>query len=161
MILLSGSLRDLRLGRKGERDLLNKGDFTADFRLVWLAVLAIPVGALCALVALVLQRLIGLFTNLFYYHSLRIPTELIAPPTTASGWAALGMIFVPVVGGLIIGLMARYGSGPSAATASRRRWKQSSSARAGCCRGSPCSNPFPRLSPSARAARSVPKVRSS
>ena len=33
------------------------------------------VGALCALVAVVLQRLIGLFTNIFYYHSFHIPTN--------------------------------------------------------------------------------------
>jgi H+/Cl- antiporter ClcA len=87
-----------------------KGDFTADLRLVWIAFLAIPVGALCAVVALVLQRLIGFFTNVFYYHSLVIPNHLVQPPTDASGWAAVGMIFVPVVGGLIIGFMARYGS---------------------------------------------------
>ena len=33
-----------------------------------------------------------------------------APPVDVTGWAAIGMIFIPVVGGLIIGLMARYGS---------------------------------------------------
>jgi CIC family chloride channel protein len=90
--------------------LLNKGDFTATVRLIWLSGLAIPVGALCAVVALVLQRLIGLFTNIFYYHSFAIPSGLVAPPVDVSGWAAVGMIFVPVVGGLIIGFMARYGS---------------------------------------------------
>jgi CIC family chloride channel protein len=72
--------------------------------------LAIPVGVLCAFVALVLQRLIGFFTNIFYYHSLTIPQELVSPPLDAAGWAAVTMIFVPAVGGLIIGLMARYGS---------------------------------------------------
>jgi H+/Cl- antiporter ClcA len=90
--------------------MLNKGDFTADFRLIWLSTLAVPVGALCAVVALVLQRLIGFFTNYFYYHSLTIPNELVAPPVNVTGWAAIGMIFVPVVGGLIIGFMAKYGS---------------------------------------------------
>jgi len=89
---------------------LNKGDFTADLRLVWLAALAVPTGALCGLVALVLQRLIGLFTNLFYYQSLTVPHELISPPTDVHGWVAVALILVPVVGGLIIGLMARYGS---------------------------------------------------
>jgi CIC family chloride channel protein len=89
---------------------LTKGDFTADFRLVWLAALAVPVGIFCALVALVLQRLIGLFTNLFYYHVFTVPNELVSPPTDTTGWAAVGMILIPVVGGLIIGLMARYGS---------------------------------------------------
>jgi chloride channel protein, CIC family len=87
-----------------------KGDFTADVRLVWIAAIAVPVGASCAIVALVLQRLIGFFTNVFYYHSLAIPEKLIGPPTDVAGWAAIGMIFVPVVGGLVIGFMARYGS---------------------------------------------------
>jgi H+/Cl- antiporter ClcA len=103
----------VRIGRprkKVDPGMLNKGDFTADFRLIWLSTLAIPVGALCALVALVLQRLIGFFTNFFYYHSLTIPNELVAPPVDVTGWAAIGMIFVPVVGGLIIGFMAKYGS---------------------------------------------------
>jgi chloride channel protein, CIC family len=90
-----------------------KGDFTADFRLVWLSTLAIPVGALCAVVAFVLQRLIAFFTNLFYlyhFHHLGFPTSLIDPPTQWSGWEIVPMILVPVLGGLIVGLMARYGS---------------------------------------------------
>ena len=88
----------------------NKGDFTANSRLIWISGLAIPVGALCAVVAVVLQRLIGLFTNIFYFRTFAIPDELVSPPLDATGWAAIAMIFVPVVGGLIIGLMARYGS---------------------------------------------------
>ncbi|HEX4150365.1 MAG TPA: chloride channel protein, partial [Pirellulales bacterium] len=85
----------------------NRGDFTADLRLVWLSALAIPVGGLCALVALLLQRLIALFTNIFYYQSFSIPEHLISPAENQLGlWA----ILVPVLGGLIIGLMARYGS---------------------------------------------------
>ncbi|HZU35867.1 MAG TPA: chloride channel protein [Gemmataceae bacterium] len=87
-----------------------KGDFTADLRLVWLSLLAIPVGGLCAVVALVLQRLIAFFTGLFYYHTISIPRTLIDPPLHVSGWAIVWFILVPVVGGLIIGLMARYGS---------------------------------------------------
>src|SRR5579871_6681652 len=105
------SSKDGRLPGTGSRQkVLNKGDFTADLRLVWLAALAVPTGALCGLVALVLQRLIGLFTNLFYYQSLTVPHELISPPTDVHGWVAVALILVPVVGGLIIGLMARYGS---------------------------------------------------
>jgi H+/Cl- antiporter ClcA len=84
-----------------------RGDFTADRRLIWLSALAIPVGVTCAFVALVLQRLIGFFTNLFYYQQFAVPTELVSPAGNTLGWLA---ILVPVVGGLIIGLMARYGS---------------------------------------------------
>jgi H+/Cl- antiporter ClcA len=82
-----------------------KGDFTAGRRLLGISALAVATGAACAGVAVVLLWLIGLFTNLFYYHTfsgqLRPPAE-----SPLGWWAAL----VPVVGGLIIGLMARYGS---------------------------------------------------
>src|SRR5262249_34139626 len=84
-----------------------RGDFTANRRLIWLSILALPVGIMCAIVAMVLQRLIGFFTNVFYYQSLAIPTSLVSPAHNTLGWWA---VLVPVVGGLIIGLMARYGS---------------------------------------------------
>src|SRR5262249_2739573 len=72
----------------------------------------------------VLQRLIGFFTNLFYYRDFTVPTELVSP---VQGAVALGFlsILIPVIGGLLIGLMARSGSerirGPGipAATAAR------------------------------------------
>ena len=88
---------------------MSKRDFSADVRLVWISFLAMPIGILCAILALVLQRLIGLFTNLFYYQKLAIPTEMLSPlhGAQAMGWLA---VLVPVVGGLVIGLMARYGS---------------------------------------------------
>ena len=84
-----------------------QGDFTAGTRLIWLSALAIPIGALCSVLAVVLQRLIGLFTNIFYFHEFKIPDELVSP---ASHHLGLLAILVPVVGGLIVGLMARYGS---------------------------------------------------
>src|SRR5581483_10207254 len=84
-----------------------RGDFTADYGLIRIAALALPVGALCTVVALILQRLIAFFTNVFYYQEFSIPGELISPATNTLGvWA----ILVPVLGGLIIGVMARFGS---------------------------------------------------
>jgi len=81
------------------------GDFTADARLLWLSVLAIVVGLLCALIAIVLLGLIGFFTNLFFYQ--RFSFAFISPTDNAlGGWE----ILAPAFGGLIIGLMARYGS---------------------------------------------------
>jgi H+/Cl- antiporter ClcA/predicted transcriptional regulator len=88
-------------------DMKEKGDFTADLSLVWLSLLAVPVGLLCAFVALGLQRLIGFFTNVFYFQSFAVPNELVPPAQSPLGW---WMVLVPVVGGLIIGFMARYGS---------------------------------------------------
>src|SRR5262245_58735998 len=81
------------------------GDFTADGRLIPISLLAIAIGVVSTCVALALIRLIGLFTNLFYYQ--RWSTELVSPASNTLGIAAVG---VPVIGGLIIGLMARYGS---------------------------------------------------
>jgi CIC family chloride channel protein len=81
------------------------GDFTtSDRRMVSISVLAILVGVIGALVAAALYDLIGFFTNLFYFGRLSIAT--VAPANT---WGILS-IGVPVAGGLIIGVMARFGS---------------------------------------------------
>ena len=85
--------------------MIEKGDFTASPRLIFISAIALFVGALCALVAVVLMWLIGFFTNVFFYHQLAVTFR--SPAENQLGW---GVIFVPVVGGLIIGLMARYGS---------------------------------------------------
>jgi chloride channel protein, CIC family len=81
------------------------GDFTATQRVIPIAIIAIGIGILSAFVALLLLRLIGLFTNLFFFQ--RVSTELVSPAGNGLGIFAL---FVPIIGGLIIGLMARYGS---------------------------------------------------
>jgi chloride channel protein, CIC family len=81
------------------------GDFTATSRMIPISLLAMGIGAASTVVAWALLRLIGFFTNLFYYT--RIRTAMISPAGHHLGWFA---VVVPVVGGLIIGLMARYGS---------------------------------------------------
>ena len=81
------------------------GDFTASRRLLFIALLAIPIGAASSYVALALLRLIGLFTNLAYFQ--RWSTALVSPAANRLGAAA---ILVPVGGALLVGLMARYGS---------------------------------------------------
>ncbi len=85
--------------------MMTKGDFTTDLRLIWISGVALVIGALCALVAVVLMWSIGFFTNLLFYHRLSI--VMCSPAQNQLG---LGVLIVPVVGGLIIGLMARYGS---------------------------------------------------
>jgi len=67
--------------------------------------MAAVVGVISAFVALGLERLIRLFTNLAYFH--RFSLTLASPADNHLGWWA---VLVPVAGGLIIGLMARYGS---------------------------------------------------
>ncbi len=85
--------------------LKQKGDFTAGAGLLRIALMALFVGVLCAVVALALLRLIDFFTNLFYFQ--RLSFEACSPAGNNLGWLA---VLVPVLGGLIIGLMARYGS---------------------------------------------------
>ena len=70
-----------------------------------ISVMAMVIGLVGAFVALALLRLIGFFTNLFYYQ--RLGSALVSPAGNHMGWWA---VLVPVAGGLIIGLMARYGS---------------------------------------------------
>ena len=68
--------------------------------------LAVPIGALAAGVAWVLLRLIGLITNAVFYS--RVASSLVAPD--AHHHNPVLIVAAPVVGGLVIGLMARYGS---------------------------------------------------
>ena len=82
-----------------------RGDFSAEARLVGISAIAMTIGACCALAALVLLRLIDLFTNLFYFQHLSLQPR--SPADHALGWAS---VLVPMLGGLIVGLMARYGS---------------------------------------------------
>jgi chloride channel protein, CIC family len=80
-------------------------DFTVDRRVWLLSGVAIVIGACATGLAVVLLRLIALSTNLFYYH--RLSAVTISPAGSPLGhW----MVIVPVIGGLLVGLMARYGS---------------------------------------------------
>src|SRR5713101_2582179 len=81
------------------------GDFTTTWRLVPLSLLATVIGVICAFVAMALLRLIGLFTNLFYFG--RWSTTMVSPVGNHLG---VYSILVPIAGALIIGVMARYGS---------------------------------------------------
>ncbi len=82
------------------------GDFTVTPRVLLITGLALPVGALAAGAAWVLLRMIALVTNLvFYGHT---GGEMQAPGAVAHPWWLI--LFAPVVGGLVVGLMARYGS---------------------------------------------------
>lgn len=81
------------------------GDFTATARLIGISGIAIVLGGVSTLLALALLMLIGFFTNIFFYG--RLSTELVSPAGTQLGPF---IIAIPVIGGLIIGLMARFGS---------------------------------------------------
>jgi H+/Cl- antiporter ClcA/CBS domain-containing protein len=81
------------------------GDFTTSFRVLPIAALAVVIGVFSAFVAAALLKLIGFFTNVFFFQ--RAGTALVSP---AGHHLGPFVILVPVIGGLIIGLMARYGS---------------------------------------------------
>src|SRR5919198_1874498 len=81
------------------------GDFTITPRVLPIAALAVAVGTFAAFVAAALLKLIGLFTNLFFFQ--RVATTLVSPEGHHLGPF---VILVPIVGALVIGVMARYGS---------------------------------------------------
>lgn len=92
-----------RLGPDEETGRL--GDFTTSPQVLFISFVALVVGVLSAFVALALLRLIGLFTNLFFFQ--RWAFDLVTPAGNKLG---LFVIVVPVIGALLIGLMARFGS---------------------------------------------------
>ena len=82
------------------------GDFAVDRRMIPVTGLALPIGALAGLSAWVLPRLIGLFTNLVFVK--KAATDHLAPDGAHNpSWLIL---LAPVAGGLIVGVMARYGT---------------------------------------------------
>lgn len=83
----------------------HRRDYTVDNRLLLLAGLALLVGLLGTAAADILLKLIHFFTNLFFYQTLSL-----AEHSPAQHHLGAWVIGVPVLGGLIVGLMARYGS---------------------------------------------------
>ena len=94
-----------RAAQDDESALHALGDFTANARLLLLSLVAIPIGILSSYVAVALLSLINFFTNLFFFHRVSI-----AAASPADHMLGGFVILIPVIGGLIIGLMARYGS---------------------------------------------------
>lgn len=80
-------------------------DFTTTWRVLPISGLALIIGVVSAYVAVVLLRLISFFTNVFFFHHLSS-----APASPGDAHLGAWVIFVPVIGGLIVGLMARFGS---------------------------------------------------
>jgi CIC family chloride channel protein len=75
------------------------------FRIGFISLLAALIGVLAGAIAYILYDLIALFTNLSYYHVWSFHFR--SPEHTALGaW----IILIPVIGGLIVGFMAKYGS---------------------------------------------------
>jgi chloride channel protein, CIC family len=80
-------------------------DFTVDSRVWLLSAVGLLIGICGAVLAVVLLRMIAFFTNLFYFHRLSL-----LPASPAANTLGYWAVVVPIVGGIIVGFMARYGS---------------------------------------------------
>jgi chloride channel protein, CIC family len=80
-------------------------DFTVDRRVWLLSGVALVIGVGATFLAVLLLRLIALATNIFYYH--RLSWVSVSPAGSPLGY---WMVVVPIIGGIIVGLMARFGS---------------------------------------------------
>ena len=81
------------------------GDFSTDRRVLLLCLMALVVGTGGAFAALILLKMIALAVNIFWYGSFSFESRTILDAVTQP-W---GMV-VPLIGALILGLMARFGS---------------------------------------------------
>ncbi|MDE1937288.1 chloride channel protein [Bradyrhizobium sp.] len=82
------------------------GDFTADRRVLLLIGMALVVGGASAGTAWILLKLIALVTDLVWFGQFSVKNLVIARTTRSPLW----MVLAPAAGGLVIGLMARFGS---------------------------------------------------
>ncbi len=80
-------------------------DYSVDGRMLLIAGLAVLIGGAASVLSWALLRLIDLSTNLFYFH--RFSFVLVEAADHPHSWFAP---LAPVVGGLLVGLIARYGS---------------------------------------------------
>lgn len=77
----------------------------AQFRMLLISFLAAGVGLVAGCIAFLLYKLIGLFTNIFFFH--RFAADFSSARLNHLGpW----VILMPVIGGIIVGFMAKYGS---------------------------------------------------
>ena len=77
----------------------------AQFRMVSVSFLAAGIGLLAGFIAYLLYNLIGLFTNIVFYHRF-----VFAFNSARNNHLGAWVIVMPVIGGIIVGFMAKYGS---------------------------------------------------
>jgi len=77
----------------------------AQFRMLLISFLAAGIGLIAGCIAFLLYKLIGLFTSIFFFH--RFAADFSSARLNHLGpW----VILTPVIGGIIVGFMAKYGS---------------------------------------------------
>ena len=77
----------------------------AQFRMVLISFLSAGIGLIAGLIAYLLYNLIGLFTNIVFYHRV-----VFAFNSARNNHLGAWVIVMPVIGGVIVGFMAKYGS---------------------------------------------------
>jgi CIC family chloride channel protein len=77
----------------------------AQFRMPLVSALAAAVGLIAGVIAFLLYNLIALFTNLIFFH--HVSFKMVSIREHHLGY---WVIIVPVIGGITVGLMAKYGS---------------------------------------------------
>lgn len=97
----TNSAPTVNAGRKTEE----LGDFSTDRRVLLLSFMALIIGMVSALVAYLLMWLIAAITNLAFYQ--RFSSASVVPQGNHLGYL---VILIPVIGAVVIGLMARFGS---------------------------------------------------
>jgi chloride channel protein, CIC family len=102
--------RTIPISADSIRTTANLGTLAADsspapFRMLLISVLSAAIGLVAGIVAFALYKLIGLFTNLFFFH--RWSADFASAQHNHLGWM---VIVTPVIGGLIVGVMAKYGT---------------------------------------------------
>ena len=81
------------------------GDFARNHRLIRLSAFALVIGVISTGGAILLLGAIRLFTNVFFFQTISL-----AQRSPADNHLGVYVILIPAVGGLVVGLMARYGS---------------------------------------------------
>jgi H+/Cl- antiporter ClcA len=81
------------------------GDFARHHRLIRLSAFALVIGVISTGGAILLLGAIRLFTNVFFFQTISL-----AYRSPADNHLGAYVILIPVLGGLVVGLMARFGS---------------------------------------------------
>jgi H+/Cl- antiporter ClcA len=96
----------LRIYEKWKRDTRYEGDFRPSISIIKLSCIALFIGGAAAVIAWILYRLIGLVTHIAFAGQWNF--DFVQPAALHAPWWVI--VLAPVVGGLVIGFMARYGT---------------------------------------------------
>lgn len=91
--------------RNPDRDVVRFRDGSLDRRVSLISALAVGVAFAAGFIAQALMRLIALITNIAFFHHASF-----AAASPAKNHIGLLVIIVPAIGGVVVGIMARFGS---------------------------------------------------